>query len=154
MTARIHSFDGDAFAVLLQKEETYTSPQPPQGKRKSKRPLLDSVPLRVQQAAIEECVSFINSLSYGHSTCIGDTTSQASRLPSFSRRISPGGSTSPSTVMSRAPFSSLRISDKGTASESQHSNHRPQSEGVSSVLEWRSKMIMSVPSGSHVPIEI
>ena len=142
MTARIHSFDGDAFAVLLQKEETYTSPQPPQGTRKSKRPLLDSVPLRVQQAAIEECVSFINSLSYGHSTCIGDTTSQASRLPSFSRRISPGGSTSPSTVMSRAPFSSLRISDKGTASESQRSNHRPQSEGVSNVLEWRSKMIM------------
>lgn len=159
MTIRVDSFDGDAFAVLLQKEETTyrpkdylwrpstSSPIPPKSSRK--RPLLDSVPLRVQQAAIEECVSFINSLSYGNrdsanaEAAIADTKSQAS-LPTFSRRISLGGCKSPSSVMSRTLFSSLRISDKRTTSSSQQSNHRPQSEGIINSLEmaeWRSKMV-------------
>ena len=158
------SFDGDAFAALLKKEDTEyrpktclwsSSPSTPKVSRARMRsrkcPLLDSVPLRQQQAAMEECVSFIDSLSYGHENGgIGGGIGMAEDLshssharPTFSRRLSIEGK-SPSSVTSRALFSSLRIINKRGKPSKQQPQHHRQSEGGAEFVvwaEWRSKMV-------------
>lgn len=159
------SFDGDAFAVLLKKEDTEyrpktclwsSSPSKPKVSRarmsSRKRPLLDSVPLRQQQAAMEECVSFIDSLSYdqcangeiGGGIGMAEDLSHSSHTrPTFSRRLCIEGK-SPSSVTSRALFSSLRIINKrGKPSKQQPQHHRQSDGGAEFVLwaEWRSKMV-------------
>lgn len=120
-----------------------------------KRPLLDSVPLQQQQAAMEECVSFIDSLSYDHANneggggiamaedVSGDSSHSSHAISTFSRRRSIEGK-SPASVTSRALFSSLRnINERAKPSQQQH-QHRRQCEGGAEFVvwaEWRSKMV-------------
>ena len=170
MNTYSNSFDGDAFAVLLKKEETEyrpktylwsSSPSTPKVSTSRarmssrKRPLLDSVPLHQQQAAMEECVSFIDSLSYDHAKnesgsgigtaedVSGDSSHSSHARPTLSRRLSIEGK-SPSSVTSRALFSSLRIINTKTKPSKQRPRHHRQSEGGAEFevwAEWRSKMV-------------